>query len=143
MDPLQIVSTIAIVRCQQKFLLVQRALNDDIFPGKWQNIGGKVEVGEIVEEAIFREIEEEAGLKVRVEPQFLMSYSWKKDEDSPVRLGLIFLLDLPGEINDYSIKVCEELSDYKWVSYAEAEKLDTIGPDRPKGTLGQLRAVVV
>lgn len=71
--PAQIVSVIVVVACGKKYLLVQRAINDDIFPGKWQNAGGKVELGETVEEAAYRELAEETGIKTKESLQFLMS----------------------------------------------------------------------
>lgn len=141
MQPLQITSVIVVLKCQDKFLLVQRSENDDIFPGKWQNMGGKIELGETVENAIKREVKEEIGLEVNFHPIFLQSYSWKKDDDSPVRLGLILLINLEGKPNDYVIQLDEELSKYAWVDLKEAEKMNKedklIGKDSPTGTFGQ------
>ena len=99
-NPLQVISVILVIRCQGKFLLVQRSENDDIFPGHWQNMGGKVEVGETIEQAISREMGEEVGLKLESVPIFLHSYSWKKDDASPTKLGAIFLIDLKTELSN-------------------------------------------
>lgn len=146
MPPLQIVSVIVVIRCSKKFLLVQRNKDDDIFPGKWQNLGGKIELGETVEKAVKREAEEEIGLKIDKHPVFLQSYSWKKDNDSPVRLGLIFLIELSGTPEDYRIKLDPELSDSGWFTLAKAKKMNKIdlliGRDSPTGTFGQLSQVV-
>ncbi|MFW6173896.1 MAG: NUDIX domain-containing protein, partial [Elusimicrobiota bacterium] len=65
MQPLQITSIITVVNCANKFLLVQRVDKDGIFPGKWQNPGGKIELGENVEAAIERELKEETGLELK------------------------------------------------------------------------------
>lgn len=142
MQPLQIVSVITIIRCQEKFLLVQRGSNDDIFPKKWQNLGGKIEIGETVESAIKREIKEEIGIELDIRPTFLLSYTWKKDEDSPTRLGLIFLMKLKGDPKKYRITLNSELSDFKWVSFNTAKKMNNenklIGKDSPTGTFGQI-----
>lgn len=144
-QPLQIVSVIVALKCRDKFLLVQRDKNDEIFPGKWQNLGGKIEVGEQVEEAIKREVEEEIGIKVDKHPVFLQSYSWKKDEVSPIRLGLIFLISLGGKTEDYKIKLDLELTNYGWFTYKEIEQMNEkdilIGKNSPTGTFGQLSQV--
>jgi 8-oxo-dGTP pyrophosphatase MutT (NUDIX family) len=143
-DPLQIVSVIVLIKCGSKFLLVRRSDGDDIFPGFWQNMGGKIEVGERVEEAIVREVAEEVGIDVKnIYPNFVHSYSWKKDESSPTRLGLIYLIELQGNIDKHKVNLCSELSDYGWFSIEEVEKLKTIGPDSPTGTLGQLKKAKV
>lgn len=126
MQPLQITSVIVVLKCQDNFLLVQRSENDDIFPGKWQNMGGKIELGETVEKAIKREVKEEIGLEVKSHPVFLQSYSWKKDDDSPVRLGLIFLINLEGKPDRYKIQLDEELSNYAWVDIKEASEMNKV-----------------
>ena len=140
--PLQIVSVILVIRCEGKYLLVQRSSNDDVFPGKWQNLGGKVELGETVEQAIKREVNEEIGLKLDKHPFFLQSYSWKKDSNSPIRLGLIFLFELPGKLRNYKIKINPELANFKWFTFEEAKNFNErdklIGKDSPTGTFGQL-----
>jgi 8-oxo-dGTP diphosphatase len=145
MQPLQVASVIVVIKCKNKFLLVQRSENDDIFPGKWQNLGGKIELGETVESAIKREVKEEVGLEINTHPLFLQSYSWKKDEESAVRLGLIFLVRLEGKSGEYEIKLDNELSNFGWFDLKQAremnEKDKLIGKDSPTGTLGQLSQV--
>jgi len=118
---------------------VQRSKNDSIFPGKWQNLGGKVEVGERVEEAIIREVYEESGIKLekRGKPIFVQSYSWVKDEKSTRRLGLIFMIKL--KYKPKRITLSKELENFGWFTYEEAKKLDTIGQKSETGTVGQLR----
>jgi len=140
-NPLQVISVILVIRCQNKFLLVQRSENDDIFPGFWQNMGGKIEVGETVENAISREMMEEVGLKIETIPIFLQSYSWKKDDESPTKLGVIFLVDLKNKTDDYQINLCDELEKFGWFDLLEVKNLKTIGPDSPTGTLGQLNQI--
>ena len=140
-SPLQVTSVILVIRCQNKFLLVQRSKKDNIFPGFWQNMGGKIEIGETVENAISREMMEEVNLKPESTPIFLHSYSWKKNEKSITKLGLIFLIDLKGEIGNYKVNLCEELEKYGWYALEESKTLKTIGPNSPTGTLGQLNQI--
>lgn len=137
-EPFQITSIILVILRESKFLLVQRSKGDNIFPSYWQNMGGKVEIGENIEGAIKREMEEEVGLTSNSTPVYLHSYSWKKDKNSPTRLGLIFLINLSNKISDYKIKLSKELEDFGWFSLQEAQGLKTIGKRHPTGTLGQL-----
>lgn len=137
-NPLQVISVILAIRSEGKFLLVQRSEKDDIFPGYWQNMGGKIEIGETVENAITREMMEEVGLKLESTPIFLHSYSWKKDNDSPTKLGLIFLIEMSQKIADIEVKLCDELEKFGWYTIDEAKQIKTIGPESPTGTLGQL-----
>ena len=141
-NPLQIVSVIVVIKCSKKYLLVQRHEADEVFPGKWQNVGGKVELGETIEEAIKREVKEEVGIRVKGRKVFLQSYSWKKDRKSSVRLGLIFLVNLSGKPSDHKIKLNEELADCDWFEVEKAKEFNRqnklIGRGSPTGTFSQL-----
>ena len=138
MQPLQIVSTIVVVKSKDRFLLVQRADDDDIFPGKWQNPGGKVELGERLEETARRELQEETGIEADGPFHFVMSYSWQKDKTAPVRLGVILLHNLHQDPASLSVVLCPELQKFGWFTLDEARKLELIGNNSPTGTLGQL-----
>ena len=141
--PLQIISVIVILKCRNKFLLVQRKLDDEIFPGKWQNLGGKIELGETAEAAIKREMKEEVGLKVSDKPEFIASYNWKKDGNSPFRLGLIFLISLKGRPSGYKIRINNELEGFNWFTFKEIKKMERkgllIGKNHSLGTYGQIK----
>lgn len=61
--------------------LQKRSLNKDIQPGKWDTaVGGHVDYGESVDEALMRESREELGL-TDIKPKRLTTYEFKSDRE--------------------------------------------------------------
>jgi len=58
-----ILSVNALIWCNGKVLLLKRAETKSLDPGVYSGIGGKVEPGESIYDALFREVEEETGIK--------------------------------------------------------------------------------
>jgi len=57
-----------------RLLLQKRSMNKDVAPGKWDtSVGGHVNAGEDIKEAVLREMEEELGISA-CEPKFLYTY---------------------------------------------------------------------
>lgn len=89
-----------IVLYSGKMLMLRRSLQDDIDPGMWETVGGKIEFGETMQDALVREIKEEAGITVQVgdllyattfftnpgRQVFLLGYACTADTDA-VRLS--------------------------------------------------------
>ena len=142
-DPIHIVTVIVIIKYRNRYLLVQRSKDDDIFPLNWQNLGGKVEVGERIEEAINREVKEESGIKLKkdINPIFIQSYSWNKSDKEIMRLGIIFMIKL--KVKPKRIRLSKELDNFGWFTYNQALKLDTIGKEYKTGTIGQLKVAEI
>ena len=57
-----ILSVNALIWCKGKVLLLKRAETKSVDPGVFSGIGGKVEPGESIYDALVREIEEETGI---------------------------------------------------------------------------------
>ena len=66
---MQVQVTAAIIQQAGKYLICQRA-HDDELPLLWEFPGGKLEPGETLEECIIRECQEELGVDIRVCGQF-------------------------------------------------------------------------
>ncbi len=59
---------------KSELLLQKRSMTKDVAPGKWDtSVGGHVNSGESLEEAVSRETEEELGI-IGCDPKFLYSY---------------------------------------------------------------------
>jgi 8-oxo-dGTP diphosphatase/A/G-specific adenine glycosylase len=97
----------AIIRKGGKILITQR--RDNVHLARlWEFPGGKVEAGESLEVALKREIQEELGLKIRVDDEFLVI-----DHDYPgksVRLHFFNCTPLEGDAQPLDV------ADLRWVS---------------------------
>ena len=65
--------------------------------GKWTLIGGGVEFGESVKEAVLREVREEAGIDLTLDPQLLAVFDHRYDEQLQF-FGVIHTVALPKMI---------------------------------------------
>lgn len=67
---------------QGRLYLQKRSMKKDIAPGLWDTaVGGHVDFGETLDEAVRREAREELGLRLRGEPRFLFQYVWKSSRE--------------------------------------------------------------
>lgn len=81
--------------------------------GKWHLLGGHLEQGENVEEAIRREIAEETGLSVTVEQLVdVMTFSWEEPNDS---LQILFHCVAPSREPTPQ----DDLEELRWVPVSE------------------------
>lgn len=96
----------------KKVLLLKRSVREDIGVGTWENAGGSVETGESLEDALKREIWEEAGLIVNVENLAYASY-----ENSMVIL--VYYCVIKGG----TVTLSEEHSDARWVGRQQCMEL--------------------
>jgi dATP pyrophosphohydrolase len=102
-----------------EFLLLKRN-NNQIYPGLWQMVTGKIKDGETACQTALREIKEEASLrpvKLWVVPNVNSFYSHENDHISmlPVFAALVQ--------NGSFVKISDEHCDFKWVNPEEAKKL--------------------
>jgi isopentenyldiphosphate isomerase len=82
-----------------EWLLQKRSMNKDIQPGKWDtSVGGHVDFGENVETALFREVEEELGIK-DFTPLFLRSYVFESEIEKEMVYAYKTVYEGPFEWN--------------------------------------------
>ena len=103
--------------------------------------GGHVEVGESIETAVLREVEEEVGIQIRsctdgkykykdceVEliPLLFFESSFVKQESKLIRQTMIFFytVKLPDDCEDIPVKMqVSEVKSYIWLPYEKIEKM--------------------
>ena len=56
----------AVVLKDNRFLIIKRGTNEDVYAEQWDIPGGKVDFGENPTEALKREVMEETGIKVEI-----------------------------------------------------------------------------
>ncbi len=106
---------------RERYLIVRRSETKDFAPGVWECVTGRVHQGEGFEAALFREIKEELGIKVR--PQFILGTThFYRGEINPENelIGVVFYCETDGS---HKIRLSVEHSEYRWVRPMEASAL--------------------
>ncbi len=107
----------AIIREQGKFLICQRAKDDEL-PMLWEFPGGKLEEGETLEQCIVREIMEELSLEIKVIDIYEETiYRFNQDE---IRFTFFNTKIVDGELvlnvhNDAKWMLAEEMQNYQFM----------------------------
>ena len=108
---------VAVIEKSGKFLLGKRSLHKKSAPGYWCPITGRIEHGETQEEALAREVFEEAGL--RVEPVRKIAEFPTRDQSALMHWWIVRLVG--GEVT-----LNHENSEFRWVSVSEMRELEPI-----------------
>lgn len=99
-----------------KFLCLKRSVDAKVHPGIWQIVTAKIDEGEKAYETAKREVKEETGLEPLVlytGPSINHFYNYVDDS---INLVPVFI----AEVNTDEVKISEEHSEYKWLSFEDA-----------------------
>lgn len=117
-----------------KYLITKRADWEKAFPGQWTVPGGKLEVLDyalkqkdtgshwynVLENLLKREIKEEVGLEIK-NIGYVTSLVYIRSDEIPCLIISLFAEPEEGEI-----KLCDALTEYKWVDINEAKNYELI-----------------
>lgn len=118
-----------------KFLIVKRSEKEKAYPGRWTVPGGKLVTDDyinepydtkdklwynVLEKLLKREVKEEVNLDVG-KIQYLLSLAYLRSDGFPTIIISLFSDDFKGDI-----KLCEDLTEYTWVTLEEAKNYDLI-----------------
>ncbi len=110
---------------KDKFLVLQRDVNESIFPGKWELPSGKVDFGEDPYVALQREIKEETGIDIlNAHPILCTHYTIEKPDNQRHTVQIIYLA-YTDQNETINIRLSDEHQAHKWISPEELENLDT------------------
>lgn len=123
------IATKAIIKKNDKYLVLFKSENEDINPNKIDIPGGRIEFGEAVEDCLIREVKEEVSLDIEIRKLSRVWYIVKEDLHIA---GITFLANyLSGEI-----KLSGEHNKYKWLS-----KYEIINSNYPKWIKKEFQAL--
>ena len=112
---------VGVIYSEGRFLVAKRRLEDHL-AGTWEFPGGKLKPGESLESALRREVEEEAGIRVRTAVLLhVEEYAYPGRE---VLLHFFLCLDPEGSPQG------EEGQEVRWVTLAELKGLETPAANR-------------
>lgn len=112
----------AVVLDGDRVLLVRRGRPPG--EGKWSLPGGLIELGERMEDAVTREVEEEAGLRVRVHGLCGVIDRVVRDGGDLVRYHWV-ILDYVATVEAGTLRAGSDAAEARWASPAEIALLDT------------------
>ena len=128
-----VTATVILVK-DGKFLITKRADWEKAFPGKWTVPGGKLEVLDyalrekdtsiqwynILEDLAKKEVKEEVGLEFK-NLNYVTSLVYIRPDKIPS-----LIISLWAEPVGDEVRLCNALTEYKWVSLEEAKNFDLI-----------------
>lgn len=116
--------SMALLRCGDRYLMLQRASHKTFAPGRWTGIGGRVEPSEFdnLYQAALREIEEETSISSSEIRAFTLRRSLLQQRPGH---PLTLLLYFTGEIDTPVTHDCEE-GKLHWLSAPEIATVDVI-----------------
>jgi mutator protein MutT len=111
----------AVILDGDKILLEKR--KNEPNKGKWSVPGGLVELGESVEEAVVREVQEETGLEVD-EPRLVDVVNYVSLSEKGAVLYHYVILDYLVTVQSGKAKAASDADALKWVPFNEVEEYD-------------------
>jgi 8-oxo-dGTP diphosphatase len=103
----------------------RRAWNRSFLPGCWDVVGGHVEEGETLLDALAREIEEETGWRLIGSPELVFTADWLEDQSDPAsaRREFDFVVDVAGDLAFPRLEVPKHV-EFRWIGPEDTALLD-------------------
>jgi 8-oxo-dGTP diphosphatase len=116
-----VVAVAAVIIRGQHILAMRRASDNEAGPGLWETLSGRVEQGEEPLAAVQREIDEECGLTVEVDPRPVEAYAATR-AGQPMIVVLYRARYVSGEV-----RMSAEHDAFAWLSVEEFASRSSLG----------------
>lgn len=110
-----------VLRYKSKILLVQRSKDLRLYPGYWNGISGFLDDNKSVEEKVYQELKEEAGITKSNIDSISRGPLLVQESKEYSKTWIVFPILV--EVKTNKIKLDWEASSYKWLTLTEARKL--------------------
>ena len=103
----------------------RRGWDRAFLPGAWDIVGGHVEPGETLLDALAREVAEETGWRLVGTPHLLFVADWRTDPADPAsaRREFDFLIDVAGDLGRPRLERPKHV-EFRWIGAGELDLLD-------------------
>ncbi len=98
-------------------LLLKRSISSRENPGKWDLPGGKIEIGEKLEEGLLREVAEETGLTISL--LHVLGAA-----ESETAMNRVANLIMEGQVESGQVRLSSEHDDFTWVDRESLARAD-------------------
>jgi 8-oxo-dGTP pyrophosphatase MutT (NUDIX family) len=120
-EPLSVAGAI-IVDDDGRIFVQRRSASRRLFPNTWDIVGGHLEEGETIAEALSREVAEETGWQVSVVLGPIGEYAYTGD-DGIRRVETDFLIRVDGDLSRPTLEAGKH-TEYRWLAEDELDVLD-------------------
>ncbi|WP_181727340.1 BTAD domain-containing putative transcriptional regulator [Streptomyces sp. PT12] len=100
----------------------RRSATRRLFPDCWDLVGGHVEEGETLLDALVREVEEETGWRVRAVTRFLGVITWEGDDGRGLRHEADYVVEVDGDL-DTPVLEWSKHPAWDWFGPGDLERL--------------------
>ncbi len=124
-NKLHILTVVAVIRNHEgKYLVLKRHPREVAYPNMYTFPGGKVEGNDTVEEALVKEVQEEAGLTLKSGKVLLKDKSFIRPDGQTTKVWSYLC-----EVKDDSTVIIDtdDFTDYKWVTLHDLKTIPHVG----------------
>jgi len=122
-----------------RVFVMRRAPDRRLFPGGWDIVGGHVEPGETLPQALAREIKEETGWALTRVGDVVEVFDWEVERAGQIKRKreFDFLVEVTGDLDRPTLEA-DKFSEYRWVG---SDDLAVLRENRSPGDDAIIRLV--